>query len=89
MEKVYAAIEAGLRATVHDRKWLPDDGTGLHLLSSEEILKPFIAKCRGDIDAAISAVQSEREVFRDRVTRDMETLLGKRIIVSQKHSVNV
>ena len=78
VEKVYDSIETGLRLTVNERKWPGDDGTGLHSEKGEELLKPVITKCRGDIDAALKAVQSGPEVFRLRVIRDMEMLMGKR-----------
>ena len=39
-------------------------------------LKPAIEKCRADIDAALAAADKEPEVFRYRIVRDLETLLG-------------
>jgi hypothetical protein len=77
VEKVYESLETGLRSTVNERKTFSDDGTGLHSRMGSELLKPLLAKCQGDIDAALQAAQSGPEVFRHRVTRDLEALRGQ------------
>ncbi len=85
IEKVYDGIERGLRAGIDERNWPPDDGSGLHApaapekdpLRGAELLKPIVAHCAGDIDAALRAAQTEPEPFRGRVVRDMATLRGE------------
>ncbi len=79
IERVYIAVEEGAAATVTGRKSAADvGGSGLHeWASGYEALKSVLEKCRPDIEAALSAAEKEPEAFRNRIVRDMETLLGK------------
>lgn len=77
IEKVYDAIETGMRTGVADREWAKDDGTGLHSLNGNELLGSIISKCRGDIEEALKIAPSEQEPFRSRIVRDMEMLMGQ------------
>lgn len=74
MERVYDKLETALRTTNLRKQW-PEGHNAM--VESAEFLKPLVAACQRDMDAAVRAVQSEPKILRYRVERDIAYLKGE------------